>query len=62
MAKRDVDSVDTAVPQLPESIELAEQWRVLGIKLRDRSPVLFAKVFEVIATCAVGTEDDSATA
>ncbi len=51
MAKRDVDNVDPASPQpVPERIQLAERWRVVGKKLRKRSPEVFAKVFEMLVT------------
>lgn len=33
----------------PERKVLAERWRVLGEKLRSRSPLLFDKVIEILA-------------
>ncbi|HEY6038674.1 MAG TPA: hypothetical protein VIV58_30535 [Kofleriaceae bacterium] len=38
--------------------ELAERWRVLGEKLRARSPRAFTKLLAVLTTSAVGPDDD----
>jgi hypothetical protein len=60
MAKRDVDSVDTASPteQVPESIQLAERWRVAGMTLKERSPQVFAKLFELLVVARALNDDD----
>lgn len=57
MAKRDVDSVDPACPApVPAEIQEAERWRELGMELRDRSPEIFAKVFELLVVTRVLAE------
>jgi hypothetical protein len=42
----------------PERIRLAEEWRVAGKKLRERSPQLFSKLFEMIAVLATRDEEE----
>lgn len=65
MAKRDVDSVDPAVPeakQVPERIELAERWREAGKVLANRSPEVFAEfvaLFEAWTVAAAEREEIS---
>lgn len=60
MAKRDVDSVDPAYPVrvVPEAIQIAEHWRVLGTTLKSRSPQLFEKVFELLVVSCLSSDDD----
>lgn len=59
MAKRDVDSVDPARAQeIPESIRLAERWRLLGVALRQHAPEVFAKLFETLVV-SQSLDDDA---
>lgn len=60
MAKRDVDCVDpaNASREIPESIQLAERWRVAGVKLRKAAPEIFEKLLVTLATCALSEDDD----
>lgn len=60
MAKRDVDSVDPASSSkpVPESIQLAERWRVLGLTLKNQSPKTFAKVFELLVVSRALREEN----
>jgi hypothetical protein len=37
---------------------LAEKWRRLGEKLRERSPQAYAKLIEMLATSAVGNDEE----
>ena len=55
MAVRDVDSVDPATTQkhLPESIRLAERWRLIGMRLKNHSPELLAEVLEMLVVSRV---------
>lgn len=39
-------------------MQLAEEWRVLGEKLRKRSPQAFAKLIAMLATSGDDEEDD----
>lgn len=59
MENRDVDDVDPAPPtKVPESITLAERWRLAGVKLKERSPGLYRKVFEMLVTCGIAEDED----
>lgn len=40
-----------------ERQQLAERWRRLGEKLRERSPALYAKLLEMLAASALGDDD-----
>lgn len=42
---------------VPERIRDAEEWRVLGRKLRARSPEVFAKVLVLLATYGLPEDD-----
>lgn len=49
MAKRDVDSVD---PALPEAMQAAERWREAGKVLSVRSPEVFAEMLSLFEAWA----------
>lgn len=57
MANRDVDSVDPALPKVPERIELAERWRLAGKIIATRSPEVFAECVALFEAWAVNMAD-----
>lgn len=52
--------MDDSSHVVPERIVMAELWRVLGEKLRKRSPHAFAKLMEMLTTSTIGVDDDDA--
>lgn len=45
-------------PHIPERIRLAEEWRVAGKSLRERSPQLYDKLFEMLAVLATRADEE----
>lgn len=44
---------------VPQPIKRAEEWRVLGEKLRRLAPDLYEQIFAMLVSSAIGLSDDN---
>lgn len=55
----DASMADVVPPEVvPEKIQSAEEWRVLGERLRELNPEMYEQVFQLLVLTTTGSSDE----